>query len=586
MRYALALLVLMTMTLTSPAVAAPASKALAKLFADERAFVWREDPLTATGDGVRTYDDRLPTVTPAAQARRLAADEAFLKRLKAIKRARLKPQEQVSYDLFQFMVEQRLALGRFKEWRAPFLSDSGFFADLLQLDSLHDPRTVKDYETYIARLNDVPRYFDENSANMRQGMRDGFTVPAVILGGVSRVVAGAQYKAPEDVPLWKPFAKFPDSVPEGERARLAAAGKAALANAVIPAYAKLQRFFEDEYRPAARKTIGATELPQGRDYYATLVRYFTTLPDATADGVHQTGLAEVARIRAEMEAIIREVKYRGDFASFLEFLRTDEQFYAKTPEELLREAAWISKEIDGKLPQFFGHLPRMTYTVRPVPEALAPNYTAGRYNPGPLGAAGEYWVNTYGLNTRPLYVLVSLSLHEAVPGHHLQGSISRELENVPAFRLNFYPHAFGEGWALYGEKLGEEMGVYHTPYQRFGRLTYEMWRACRLVVDTGMHAKGWTRDQALAFLSENTALSKHEIRTEIDRYIAWPGQALAYKVGEMKIIELRQKAKAALGDKFDLRLFHDAILESGGVTLPVLERRIDAYIAQARRARR
>ena len=586
MRLALAFLVCLTMTVVSPAVAAPASKALAKLFADERAFVWREDPLTATGDGVRSYDDRLPTVTPAAQARRLAADEVFLKRLKAINRARLKPQEQVSYDLFQFMVEQRIALGRFKEWRAPFLSDSGFFADLLQLDSLHDPRTVKDYETYIARLNDVPRYFDENSANMRQGMRDGFTVPSVILEGVSRIVAGAQYKKPEDAPLWKPFAKFPDDVPEAERARLAAAGKAALERAVIPAYAKLQRFFEDEYRPAARKTIGATDLPEGRDYYAALVRYFTTLPGATADEIHKTGLAEVARIRAEMDAIIKHVKYRGDFASFLEFLRSDAQFYAKTPEQLLREAAWISKEIDGKLPQFFGHLPRMTYTVKPVPEALAPNYTGGRYNPGPLGAAGEYWVNTYALNTRPLYVLVSLSLHEAVPGHHLQGSISRELQNVPTFRLNFYPHAFGEGWALYGEKLGEEMGVYHTPYQRFGRLTYEMWRACRLVVDTGMHAKGWTRDQALAFLSENTALSKHEIRTEIDRYIAWPGQALAYKVGEMKIIELRQKATAALGDKFDLRLFHDAILESGGVTLPVLERRIDAYIAQARRGRR
>jgi uncharacterized protein (DUF885 family) len=578
--------VALLVTASTASAGAPASKALAKLFADERAFVWREDPLTATGDGVRTYDDRLPVVTPGAQARRLAADEAFLKRLKAIKRARLRSQEQVSYDLFQFMVEQRVALGRFKEWRAPFLSDSGFFADLLQLDSLHDPRTVKDYETYIARLNDVPRYFDENSANMRQGMRDGFTVPAVILEGVARVIAGAQYSRAEDVPLWKPFAKFPEEIAERDRARLAAAGKAAIEGAVIPAYSKLQRFFEDEYRPAARKTIGATDLPQGREYYAALVRYFTTLPGATADEIHKTGLAEVARIRAEMDAIIKQVKYRGDFASFLEFLRTDPQFYAKTPEELLREAAWISKEIDGKLPQFFGHLPRMTYTVKPVPEALAPNYTGGRYNPGPLGAAGEYWVNTYALNTRPLYVLVSLSLHEAVPGHHLQGAIARELPAVPTFRLNFYPHAFGEGWALYGEKLGEEMGVYHTPYQRFGRLTYEMWRACRLVVDTGMHAKGWTRDRALAFLSENTALSKHEIRTEIDRYIAWPGQALAYKVGEMKIIELRQKAKAALGDKFDLRLFHDAILESGGVTLPVLERRIDAYVAQARRRRR
>ena len=587
MKHALLALVLgVTMAATAPAMAAPAAKALTKLFADERAYVWREDPLTATGDGIRTYDDQLPAVTPAAQARRLAADAVFLKRLNAINRARLKPQDQVSYDLFRFMVEQRIALGKFKEWRAPFLSDSGFFADLLQLNSLHDPKTVKEYETYIARLNAVPRYFDENSANMREGMRDGFTVPAAILEGVSRVLAGAQYKQPEDAPFWEPFAKFPENIAEAERARLTAAGKAALTNGVVPAYAKLQRFFEDEYRPAARKTIAAYDLPDGHAYYTALVRYFTTLPDATPEAIHQTGLAEVARIRGQMEAIVREVNYRGDFASFLEFLRTDEQFYAKTPDELLREAAWIAKEIDGKLPEFFAHLPRMTYAVKPVPEAIAPNYTTGRYNPGPMGAAGEYWVNTYALNTRPLYVLPSLTLHEAVPGHHLQGSIARELTNVPAFRLNFYPHAFGEGWALYGEKLGEEMGVYHTPYQRFGRLTYEMWRACRLVVDTGMHAKGWTRDQALAYLAENTALSKHEIRTEVDRYIAWPGQALAYKTGEMKIIELRQKAKAALGEKFDLRLFHDAILESGGVTLPVLEHRIDTYIAQAKRGHR
>lgn len=567
------------------AIAAPASKALAKLFDDERELVWREDPLTATAEGVRKYDDRLPEVTPAAQARQLAANEQLLKRLKAIKRTRLSAQEQVSYDLFAFMVGERVRLARYKEWRMPFNSDSGFYADLLQLDSLVDPQTVKQYEGYIARLNDVPRYFDENIANMRTGMRDGFTAPSEILDGVSRVVAGAQYKRPEEVPLWAPFAKFPDGVPEGERARLAAAGKAALNDKVIPAYAAFQTFFEKEYRPAARKTIGASELPDGRAYYADLVRYYTTLPDATPERVHATGLSEVARIRAEMDAIVREVKYDGDFASFLEFLRTDAQFYAKTPEQLLREAAWIAKEIDGKLPGYFGTLPRMTYAVKPVPAAVAPNYTAGRYNPGPMGAAGEYWVNTHALNTRPLYALVSLSLHEAVPGHHLQGALARELKNVPQFRLNFYPHAFGEGWGLYAEKLGQEMGVYHTPYQRFGRLTYEMWRACRLVVDTGMHAKGWTRQQALDFLTANTALSTHEIRTEVDRYIAWPGQALAYKTGEMKILELREKAKRALGERFDIRLFHDAVLGSGGVTLPVLETQIDGYINSASRPR-
>lgn len=588
MKHLLAALVfggLMTVAATS-AIAAPPTKALAKLFADERAFVWREDPLAATSEGIRGYDDRLPSVTQAAQARRRSADEAFLRRLHSIKRGKLSAQPQVSYELFEFMVASRVALARHKEWRIPFNSDSGFFADLLQLASLADPQTVRQYEDYIARLNDVPRYFDENVANIRVGMRDGFTLPSAVLEGVSKVIAGAQYKTAEDAPFWKPFASFPDGVPERDRARLTAAGKAALTNAVIPAYVAFQKFFESEYRPAARRTIGASELPNGRAYYGDLVRYFTTLPDATPEKIHRIGLVEVARIRGEMEEIVREVKFEGTFAEFLTFLRSDTQFYAKSPAELLREAAWISKEVDGKLPEYFGKLPRMTYAVKPVPDALAPNYTGGRYNPGPMGAAGEYWVNTFALETRPLYVLPSLTLHEAVPGHHLQGSISRELGAVPTFRLNFYPHAFGEGWALYAEKLGVEMGVYHTPYQRFGRLTYEMWRACRLVVDTGMHAMGWTREQALAYLTANTALSTHEIRTETDRYISWPGQALAYKMGELKILELRVRAKADLGERFDLRAFHDAVLENGGVTLPVLERRIDAYIAQAKRAKR
>jgi uncharacterized protein (DUF885 family) len=565
----------------APVLAQSPSKALAALFADEREFIWSEDPLIATDDGIHKHDDRLPSVTPASQEQRMKAYAQFAKRLEAIRRARLNPQEQVSYDLFKFMVQQRLALGRYKEWRAPLNSDSGFHADILRLDEMASPQTVKDYENYIARLNDLPRYFDENVANMRIGMRDGFTLPSAILEGVSKIVAGEQCDDVEKMTFWRPFKKFSDGVPERERVRLAAAGKAALTNKVKPAYAAFQRFFEEEYRPAARPTIGASDLPDGRAYYADLVHSFTTLPDMTAEKIHALGQREVARIRARMEAIIQEVRYDGDFGSFLEFLRTDPRFYARTPEELLREAAWISKEIDGKLPAFFGKLPRMTYSVKPVPEALAPNYTAGRYVPGPLGAAGEYWVNTFALNTRPLYVLVSLSLHEAVPGHHLQGALSRELGDVPRFRLNFYPDAFGEGWGLYAEKLGEEMGVYHTPYQRFGRLTYEMWRACRLVVDTGMHAMGWTRQQALDFLTANTALSTHEIRTEIDRYISWPGQALAYKVGELKILELREKAKRELGDRFDIRTFHDAVLENGGVTLSVLEERIEDYIRRS-----
>jgi uncharacterized protein (DUF885 family) len=566
------------------ALAHARNAALQQLFDDERAFTWREDPITATVDGVRDYDDRLASVTPAAQVRRLDADRKFLERLRRIERGSLAAPEQVSYDLFEFMVGQRVTLAAHRDWRTPLNSDSGFHLDVLYLHELAAPRTTADYERYIARLRDLPRYFDENIANMRLGVRERFTLPAEILEGLSRVIAGAQFKRVEDCPLHRPFASFPASVPAADRAHLAAAGRAAIAERVISAYAAFQRYFEQEYRPHARRTIAATSLPGGRAYYADLVRYYTTLPDATPDGVHATGLAEVRRIRAEMEAIVRELGFDGSFAGFLAFLRTDPRFYATTPEQLLREAAWLSKQVDARLPAFFGRLPRTPYGIRATPAELAPNHSGGRYNPGPPGAAGEYWVNTYALDSRPLYALPALTLHEAVPGHHLQGSLARELTDVPQFRRNFYPHSFGEGWGLYSEKLGEEIGLYRTPYERFGRLTYEMWRACRLVVDTGMHAKGWTRQQALDYLAANTALSQHEIRTEIDRYIAWPGQALAYKIGELKIVELRHRAEAALGTAFDIRAFHDVVLGNGGVTLPVLERQIDAYIAASKHA--
>ena len=314
------------------------------------------------------------------------------------------------------------------------------------------------------------------------------------------------------------------------------------------------------------------------------MKYFTNL-EVTPEHVHHIGLGEVARIRAEMEDVVRRTGFRGSFADFIAFLRTDAQFYAKTPDELLARASAIAKEIDGIMPAYFGKLPREPYSVKPVPEELAPNYTGGRYVPAPIGGTkgGEYWVNTYALEKRPLYALTALTLHEAMPGHHLQGALARELTGVPPFRLDFYPHAFGEGWGLYAEKLGIEMNLYKTPYDHFGRLSYEMWRACRLVVDTGLHALGWSRERALDYLAGHTALSTQEVRTEIDRYIAWPGQALAYKMGELKILELRAKAEHLLGQRFDVRAFHDAVLESGGVPLSILERQIDAYIAGATR---
>lgn len=571
----------LAMSIAMPAAAQTASADLTRLFNDERAFVFREDPLSATSAGIHDYDDRLPSVTPETNARQARENEAFLTRLRAIDRAQLSHQEQVSYDLFAFMVGERVRFARYNDWRLPLNSDSGFYSEILLLDDLQSPRTVRDYENYIARLNDVPRYFREQIANMRQGVRDGFTLPQEIVGGVGQVIGAFHYENAEAMGLYAPFAEFPSTVPEAERARLREAGRAAITNSVIPAFDEFRTFFEAEYAPRTRRTIAAQALPNGRAYYADLVRYYTTMPDATPQQIHQIGLREVARIRAAMETEMRASGFQGSFAEFLTFLRTDPQFYPQTPQELLNRAAWITREIDGHLPEYFGHLPRTPYTVEPVPAAIAPNYTAGRYNPGPRGAAGTYWVNTYALNTRSLYNLPALTAHEAAPGHHIQGAIARELEGLPEFRLNFYPHAFGEGWGLYSERIGEEMGIYHTPYERFGRLTYEMWRACRLVVDTGMHSMGWSRQRALDYLADNTALSTHEVRTEIDRYIGWPGQALAYKIGELKIVELRQRAETTLGDRFDVRAYHDAVLANGGVTLPVLERQIDEYIAAA-----
>jgi uncharacterized protein (DUF885 family) len=570
--------------LAGAAQAQTPSQRLSALFDAQYQFDLREDPIGATSAGVRIYDDRLSSETAAARAEADAAYRGFLAELERIDRRALSHQEQISYDLFSFSLSQRVRLSRYSGWRMPLNSDSGFYSGILMMHRAHNPQNVRDYETYIARLNDVPRYFREQIANMREGIRDDFTMPSEIVPGVSQVIGGFRWARPEDMSLYMPFADFPDSVPEAQRTRLREAGRAAIANSVIPAFDEFRNFWETEYAPRARRTIAASALPNGRAYYADLVRFYTTLPDATPRQVHDIGLREVARIRTEMEAIIREVGFQGTFEEFLTFLRTDPQFYATTPEQLLREAAWITREIDARMPDYFGRIPRTPYTVRPVPAEIAPNYTTGRYSAGRFGAAGEYWVNTYALDVRPLYVLPSLTAHEAAPGHHTQIALARELEGLPTFRGYFYPHAFGEGWGLYAERLAGEMGVYHTPYQRFGRLTYEMWRACRLVVDTGMHSMGWSRQRALDYLEENTALSTHEIRTEVDRYIGWPGQALAYKMGELHIIMLRERAEEALGDRFDIRAFHDAVLANGGVTLPVLEAEIDAYIERARTA--
>jgi len=557
-----------------------AGKTLFQLFTDEQVFSWNEDPLTASYEGQRRYEDRLASCLPADFERRADAYAKFLTRLHAIDHAQLSREDQVSYDLFDFILTYRVKFAAYKEWRAPLYSDSGFHTEVMQMHEAADTQSVPGCERYVARLNDVKRYFAENIANMRQGLKEGYTLPADILPGVASVIEAEQFTNPEDSPLYGPFKAFRQSIPATEQARLQQAGKAAIRSAVIPAYRDLQTFFREEYAPKARKTIAASALPNGKAHYADLVRYYATF-DITPDEVHDIGVKEVARIHRDMEETMKGAKFTGSFADFLAFLRRDPQFYAKTPMALLKDASYIAKEIDGKLPQYFSKLPRMTYRVEAVPATLAPNYTAGRYNPGPNDGRtpGSYWVNTYALDRRPLYSLPALTLHEAVPGHHFQIALARELADLPAFRRNTYLSAFGEGWALYCEKLGVEMGMYKTPYEDFGRLSYEMWRACRLVVDTGMHWKGWSREQAFDYLRRNTTLSEHEVRTETDRYIAWPGQALSYKLGEIKLCALRQNAERALGPKFDLRTFHDAVLAEGTMTLPMLERRIDAYVA-------
>jgi uncharacterized protein (DUF885 family) len=561
-----------------PALAGPAED-LDQLFADEWANRLQENPLFATFAGEPGYDHLMPSATPAAHARRAEQDAGYLDRLHGIESGGLSASDQLNYDLFDFVLSHRVKSSVYRAYRIPFVSDSGFFSNVTFAFQRARLRTPKDYENYIARLEAMPRWFAEHTQNMRRGLEDDFTMPSAILGNIEPIIGAMASQAPEETIFLRPFNSLPDHFGEAESQRLVAAAKRAIEEGVMPAYKAFHAFFRDEYMPGARKTLGATELPGGKDYYEYLVSYFTTL-DITPEEVHQLGLDEVARIRAEMETIIEQVGFEGTFKEFLTFLRTDPQFYAETPEQLLKEASWIAKQIDGQMPAFFGRLPRMPYGVAPVPEHLAPNYTTGRYVGSRPGATrgGYYWVNTYALDKRPLYALPALTLHEGVPGHHHQGSISQEMENVPKFRQGLYPHAFGEGWGLYSEKLGIEMGVYKTPYENFGRLTYEMWRAGRLVVDTGMHVMGWSRERAVALFVENSALSVHNINTEVDRYISWPGQALAYKMGELTILRLRREASEALGAKFDIRRFHDAVLAAGGIPLNILEARIAAFI--------
>jgi uncharacterized protein (DUF885 family) len=469
-------------------------------------------------------------------------------------------------------VEHLAASVRFRDYEMPFNSDSSFWANLAFMAGA-DMRDAQAYRNYLGRLEDVPRYFDQQVANMRAGLARGFSVPRAVLPGRDQSIADvAALARAEDSPLWRPFERMPASIPAAEQAALRERARAAILQRVVPAHATLLAFFRDEYMPRARDSLAAEAMPDGEAWYRQQIREYTTL-DLDPEQIHQTGLREVARIQAEMDAIIARVGFEGSFADFLAFLRTDPRFYAKTPEELLHRAAWIAKRVDGEIGKVIGTLPRGRFTIVPVPPEIAPYWTAGR------GGTDTYWVNTYDLPSRPLYNLPALTLHESAPGHSLQLSLAKEQAAQPAFRRNSYISAFGEGWGLYSEALGVDMGIYETPYEDFGRLTYAMWRACRLVIDTGIHHKGWTRDQAIEYLASRTALSRHEVETEVDRYISWPAQALSYKLGELAIAGLRREAEQALGARFDLRAFHDVVLSQGSVPLPVLEAQVREWIA-------
>jgi uncharacterized protein (DUF885 family) len=509
----------------------------------------------------------LRAVTPLAQERRFAHYRALLTKLDAIDPAALSPEEQVNAAVLRADLEERIGDAGQREWEMPFDSDSSFWT---YLDSPRGFETVEEYDRYLARIRDVPRFIDENIANARTGLKRGFSVPQVTLEG--RDASIVPFTRAADNPFAIAFDQIPARFPEAERKRLQREGHAAIAEAVVPAYNRLLRFFREEYLPGTRQTLAAEAVPGGKEWYAQNIRQYTTL-DLTAEQIHQIGLGEVARIESEMRKVMAEVGFEGTIAAFNAKLKRDPQFIAKTADELMGVSAYVAKRVDGRLEDMFGFLPRKPFTIRPVPEALAPFYTAGR------GGEGACQMNTHDLPSRPLYNIPALTLHECTPGHSFQFSFQSELAQAPAFRRNIYFSGMGEGWGLYTEFLGEEMGIYRTPYERFGRLSYEMWRAARLVIDTGIHHYGWDREKAVRYLADRTALSDHEVSTEVDRYISWPGQALAYKLGEMTIRRMRTKAQDALGERFDIRKFHDVVLALGSVPLPLLEARIDAFIA-------
>ena len=518
------------------------------------------------------YDEQLPK-------ERADFATGLLSKLDKITVSDLSKGETISYKLLRFVLQDQIDEYSYKMYLNPLQADQGFHLDLN-----YQVRPIRSYEQakeYLDRLKAIPYFTDSQFKLMRKGLEQGIVQPRIIFKGYEASYDTHIVDNPLESYFYSPFLDLPDSFSQKRKDSLLIAAEQIISNDVIPSFKKIKTFFETKYLPNSRETIGVSAQPGGADFYQNRINFYTTSKAYTAKSIHELGLQEVARIKTQMKEIIKEVGFTGSFAEFLQFLRADKQFYLTTGDALLMHARDIAKRIDNELPAYFKKLPRQPYGVIKVPDAIAPKYTTGRYSGSSINGtqAGHYLVNTYKLDSRTLYTLPALTAHEAVPGHHLQGALNQELgDSIPQFRKNLYLSAYGEGWGLYAEFLADEMGIYRTPYEKFGQLTYEMWRACRLVVDTGIHAMGWSRQEVVDYMSQNTALSIHEINTETDRYIGWPGQALSYKIGELKIRELRERAKKELGEKFNIRDFHEVILGAGTVTLPILEEQVDAYI--------
>ena len=558
---------------------ADAAKTLHQLFDDEWERGLREGPENASYNGDRRYNDRWTDFSMDAIAQREAEDRSALAKLSTMDHAALSPADQLNYDTFEWQLKHSVERQQFREYLQPIGHQGGVqtadgIIEVLPFAS------VQDYRDWLKRLEALPVVIDQTIALMQEGAKAGYMPPRVLMQRVPAQIAAQIVDDPTKSAFYKPFAKFANSVPAGERPALQAEAKRVIAERIVPAYRKLQTFFNDGYLPNTRATIATTELPNGKAYYDFLAGYFTTT-DLGAEEIHAIGLKEVARIRAAMEKIRDEVGFKGALGEFFTFLRTDPKFFHKSPAALLEAYRAISKRIDPELVKAFRTIPRLPYGVRPIPDNIAPDTTTAYYQGGATDGsrAGYYYVNLYKPEVRPTWEMMPLSLHEAVPGHHFQFARGLELPDAPMFRRTAYFVAYGEGWGLYAEQLGYDMGLYDDPYDRMGQLAYEMWRAVRLVVDTGMHAKGWSREQAIAYFKDNAPKTDQDIVNEIDRYIAWPGQALAYKIGQLKISELRARAARELGANFDLRAYNDAVLETGSVPLDALEKHITAWIA-------